>query len=108
MINAFSRLGVVFAIASALGLGACDGPNETAGQAQDRASALANNSTQVGEGMNEVRGRALDRSLQAAQEVQEAKADALEKQGDQMRVNADIAADRLDAQAKKVRNGEGK
>lgn len=89
-----------------LALSACDGPNEVAGREQDRAAALANNSSQVGEGANEARGEALDRSQDAAAAVREAKADALERQGDQMRTDADIAADKLDQQAKRVRDGQ--
>ena len=88
-----------------LSVGACDGPNETAGRDRDRAAAAVNGVEPAGKGANEVAGERLDRAERAAEKVRDAQADALERQADQIRTDADLSADRLEDQAKKTREG---
>jgi hypothetical protein len=89
-----------------LALGACQGPNERAGREKDQADALANGQNVSGEGPNQRLGEAQDRVEAADRKVRDADASALESRGDQLRGNADIEADKLDKQARAVRDGK--
>lgn len=99
---------------SALGLallllaGGCDGPNEQAGRAEDRAAALAAGDNSTTEGPSERAGEVQDRVERAERNAKDAAADALEVRGDQLRSSADIEADKLDAQAQAVREGSAR
>lgn len=84
--------------------GGCDGPNEQAGRAEDRAAAIAAGDNSTTEGPNELAGEARDRVEKAERKAKEAAAEALEARGDQLRSSADIEADKLDAQAQAVRD----
>jgi hypothetical protein len=84
----------------------CDGPKEKLGQEQDGNAAAASGQTLTGGGPNERLGEAQDRADKAAAKARDAAADTLERQGDQLRANADLAADRLDEKAKLVREGK--
>lgn len=101
-----AAFGVLLALMCVTGLAACDGPNEKAGRDADRAEAQAAGHNVTGEGPNERIGEAQDRVVRADARASDAAADALEKQGDQMRTQADLAADRLDEQARSLREAE--
>lgn len=85
-------------------VGACDGPKEQAGRERDRREAAAAGQNITGQGSNERLGEAQDRVDRADREARDAAAAALESRGDQLRRQADIEADKLDAQARAVRN----
>jgi hypothetical protein len=87
-------------------LGACDGPNEQAGRERDRADAIAAGQNVTDEGPNERLGEAQDRLETADRKAKDSAADALESRGEQLRKQADIEADKLDAQARVVRDGQ--
>jgi len=99
-----SKMGVALGCLAALG--ACDGPNEKAGRDADRAAAAAAGQNQTHEGPNERLGEARDRVERADTKATDAAADALERQGDAMRTKADLEADRLDEQARRLREAE--
>ena len=80
----------------------CKGPGQTAGEAQVKAAATANNQEYSGEGPNERIGKAVDRANDAAQDARDASAAALKKQGEAIRREADVRADRLKEQARAV------
>lgn len=84
-------------------LAACDGPNEKAGRDADRSAAAAAGLNQSGEGPQERLGEAQDRVERADARANDARADALERQGEKLRSEADLAADRLDEQARALR-----
>lgn len=97
-----ARRGIpIIILACAFGLGACDGPHERAGREADKAVMTGQNETR--EGPNERRGEALDRVERADARATDAAADALEKRGDQIRIQADLDADILDTQARTMR-----
>jgi len=75
----------------------CDGPNEKAGEAQDRAAANAAGIKYKGNGPAERIGEAEDRANRAARED-------LEAQRDRIKTEADAEADRLEEQAKEIRH----
>jgi len=77
-------------------LAGCDGPNEKAGEAQDRAAANASGVEYKGDGPAERIGEAQDRANKAARED-------LEAQRDRITTEADMQADRLKQQAKEIR-----
>jgi hypothetical protein len=97
---------VSLAIACLCGLSACEGPNESAGREQDRAIAANSSTPMDGTGPNQRLGEAQDRADRADAKARDAKADALESEADRLRTQGDIAADRLDAQAKTARTGK--
>ena len=74
----------------------CDGPNEKAGEAQDRAAANAAGIEYKGNGLAERIGEAEDRANRAARED-------LEAQRDRIKTEADAQADRLEEQARDIR-----
>lgn len=94
---------IVLTLACLASLSACDGPNEKAGRDADRAAAASAGQNMTDEGPRERLGEARDRVEKADARASDAAADALEKQGDQMRTQADIDADRLDEQARGLR-----
>mgnify|MGYP004507857595 CR=1 FL=1 len=77
-------------------LAGCDGPNEKAGEAQDRAAANAAGIEYKGSGPAERIGEAQDRANKAARENLEAKRDRITTE-------ADTQADRLEWQAREIR-----
>ena len=93
----------ILAIAPALLLGACQGPEAQAGAEKDKAAAVAAGQSYDGDGPNERIGDARDRAADAAEDAHEAEADAIEKERDSIRSAADIEAERLEQQAKAVR-----
>jgi len=80
-----------------LALAACDGPKETAGEAQDRAAANAAGAEYKGNGPAERVGEAQDRADKAAR----ADVEARQKE---IRTQADTQADRLEEQARELRD----
>jgi hypothetical protein len=91
-----------------LGLGAlmgCEGPKESAGREQDRAIAANTGEALSGAGPNQRIGEAQDQADRAEAKARDAQADALESEAKRLRTQADIAADRLEAQARTVRAG---
>lgn len=74
----------------------CDGPNEKAGEAQDRAAANAAGVEYRGNGPAERVGEAQDRANRAARKD-------LEAQRDRINTEADTQADQLEQQAKEIR-----
>ncbi len=93
-------------ILASLALGACQGPNERAGREKDQAEALANGQNVSGDGPNQRQGQAQDQVEAADRRTRNADAAALESRGDQIRGNADSEADKLDKQARAVRDGK--
>ncbi|RYE75490.1 MAG: hypothetical protein EOO80_15035 [Oxalobacteraceae bacterium] len=77
-------------------LAGCDGPNEKAGEAQDRAAANVAGVEYKGNGPAERVGEAQDRANKAARED-------IEAQRDRITTEADTQADLLEQQAKKIR-----
>lgn len=90
-------------LASALLLGACQGPEAQAGTEKDKAAAVAAGRSYDGDGPNERIGAARDRAADAAEDAREAEAEAVEKERDRIRSAADIEAERLEQEAKAVR-----
>jgi hypothetical protein len=86
-----------------ISLGASQGANEKAGREKDQAEALANGQNVSGEGPNQRLGEAQDRVDAADRKAREASASALERRGDQLRGQADVEADRLDKEARAIR-----
>ena len=80
-----------------LALAACDGPKEKAGEARDRAAANVAGVEYRGDGPAERIGAAQDRADKAARQ-------AVEARQDEIKTEADTAADRLEAQAKQLRD----
>lgn len=78
-------------------LAGCDGPNEKAGEAQDRAAANAAGIEYKGNGPAERIGEAQDRANRAARKD-------LEAQRDRITTEADTEADRLEQQAREIRS----
>lgn len=96
----------ILLLAALADLAACEGPKEKLGREQDRNAAMASGQETTGEGPNERLGEAQDRADKADAKARDAAAGTLERQGDQLRANADLAADRLDEKAKLVREGK--
>ncbi|MFZ5706422.1 MAG: hypothetical protein ACOY5R_14325 [Pseudomonadota bacterium] len=96
--------GAILTLACLASLTACDGPNEKAGRDADRAEAAAMGENVTGEGPRERLGEAQDRVEKADARASDAAAEALEKQGDQLRTQADFEADQLDEQARGLRD----
>ena len=88
---------------SGLMLSACEGPNEEAGKARDKATAAARGSSYRGEGPAERIGKAQDRAVEAASDARDAEAKSLRRQADAVKAGADVEADRLEQQARSVR-----
>ena len=91
-------------IALLTALSACSGPNQKAGREQDRVDATAAGVNLTGEGPNERLGEAQDRVEAADRKAKEATARALQARGEQLRKSADVEADKLDTQAKAIRD----
>ena len=98
-----NRTAVVAAATLALGLGACDGPKEKAGAAQDQTAANAAGVAYKGNGPAEQAGEAADRADRANAKARDAQSDALKDQGRAIRSQADAEADTLEAQARAIR-----
>src|SRR5687768_363762 len=90
---------------ASLGLVACEGPHEQAGQKQDEAAANAAGVDYGGSGPAERRGKVQDRAEDAAREAREASAEALEAKAQNYRRQADVEAEKLEAEARDVRTG---
>lgn len=102
--NPIRRL--ILVAAALAGLASCDGPNEKAGRKADQAAAAQSGSNYTGEGVNERLGEAKDKVERANAEAADAAADALERRADEIRTQADLAAERLEEQAKAVRKDQ--
>ncbi len=96
------------AFVSILAFVGCEGPKESAGREQDRVIAANSAVPLSGAGPNQRLGEAQDRTDRADAKARDARAEALESEANRLRTQADIAADRLDLQAKAVRSGEAK
>lgn len=99
-----NRTSIVAAAALTLGLAACDGPKQKAGEAQDKAAANAAGIAYNGNGPAKQAGKAADHIDQAATKARDQQADALKGQGHAIRSQADVDADKLEEQAKAIRN----
>ncbi|TZG25755.1 hypothetical protein [Sphingomonas montanisoli] len=97
------RCGLFLPVICLLALAACDGAHEKAGREADQAAAAAMGQNQTGEGPRERLGEAQDRVDRANARANDAAADALKRQGDKLREQADLDADRLAEQAKALR-----
>lgn len=93
----------ILALAPALLIGACQGPEAQAGAEKDKAAAVAAGRSYEGDGPNERIGAARDRAADAVEDAREAEAEAIEKERDSIRSAADIEAERLEQEAKAVR-----
>jgi len=91
------RHALIAGAVAALVLAACDGPRETAGEAQDRAAANAAGTEYKADGPAERVGEAQDRADKAAR----ADVEARQKE---IRTQADTKADRLEEQARELRD----
>ena len=94
-----------FTILSAclIGLAACDGPREDAGEKADNASGVVGSEDTLRSGREETVGEARDDAATSANEAREARADALEDAAEQAREEADQKAEVLEQQAEKAR-----
>jgi hypothetical protein len=102
-----ARAGLI-ALAALYSLAGCEGPKESTGREKDRLIAANTAQPAVGRGPNQLLGEAQDRADRADKKVRDTRADALESEADRVRTQADIAADRLEAQATDVRAGKAK
>lgn len=93
----------VLIAAALLGLSACDGPREDAGEVADNAAGVVSSEDAVQSGPNETLGEARDDAAESANEAREARADALEDAADESRATADQKADALEKQAEQAR-----
>ena len=91
------------AMAEAAILAGCDGPNQKAGAAQDKAAATAQGRPYSGEGPNERVGQAQDLSDTAARKARSVEADALRAEADAIRRQADVRAASFDEQSRALR-----
>jgi hypothetical protein len=82
----------------------CSGPHQTAGQEQDKAAAAAQGQPYSGDGPNERIGKAVDRADRATEQARKTAADALTTQGEAVRRQADVSADRLEERALAIRD----
>jgi hypothetical protein len=92
-------------LAGLMGLAACEGPHQQAGEKQDEAAANAAGIDYSGSGPAERAGKARDRAEAAAREERAAAADALEAQAKNYQRQADVEADKLRTQARDLRSG---
>lgn len=99
------RSGIVILLAM---IGACRGPNETAGKEQDKATAAALGQRYSGSGPNQRIGEARDRAVSARKEADEAAAKALSAKGDEIKRQADVEAASLDEQSRAIRDAADK
>lgn len=93
----------VAATAALLGLAACDGPREQAGEKIDNATGAVDGEDSIRSGPAETSGEAQDEALESANEAREAQADALEDAADVTRADAEREADRLEDAAERTR-----
>lgn len=91
--------------ASVFALGACDGPQEDAGEVADNAAGVVSSEDSLESGPNETLGEVRDEAAESANEAREARADALEDRAEQAREEADARADALDERAQQTREG---
>ena len=89
-------------------IAACNGPNETAGKEQDKATAAALWTPYIGSGPNQRVGEAKDRAVAARNDAKEAAANALRAQGDNIKRQADADAAGLDEQSRAIREAANK
>ena len=94
----------MIALAGLALVAACDGPRENAGEKADVASGAVNSEDTLRQGPAERLGEKQDLVERRAQEAREAKARSLEAAADEKRAAADQEADRLEEEAKSVRN----
>lgn len=90
-------------LAGLIGLAACEGPHEQAGEKQDEAAANAAGVAYEGSGPAERMGEVRDRAEAADREAREAAVDALEATARNYQRQADVEAERLEEQARTVR-----
>jgi hypothetical protein len=90
-------------LAGLMGLVACEGPHQQAGERQDQAAANAAGVDYSGSGPAERAGKAQDRAEAAARAERDAAADALEAQARNYQRQADVEAQKLREQARNVR-----
>lgn len=89
--------------AALLGLAACDGLQEQAGEKIDNATGAVDGEDSIRSGPAETSGEARDEALESANEAREARADALEDAADAKRAEAEREADRLEDAAERAR-----
>jgi hypothetical protein len=89
-------------------LAACNGPNQTAGKEQDKATAAALGEPYTGSGPNERIGAAQDRAVTARRNAKDAAAEALSAKGNDIKRQADVEAATLDEQSRAVRDAADK
>jgi hypothetical protein len=89
-----------------LGLAACDGPREQAGEKADNASGAVGSEDTLRSGPAETMGERQDEAAESANEAREARADALDRQADAASDEAERQAEELRQQADRVRNGQ--
>ena len=93
-------------LASLIGLAACQGPQEQAGAKQDEAAANAAGVDYSGSGPAARRGKVQDRAEAAARVAREAVADSLDAKAENYRRQADVEAEKLEAEARDVRTAK--
>ena len=84
-------------------LSGCDGPNEKAGEEQDRAAAAVAGQPYQEGGPNERLGEARDRVVDAQADEARAQARIAKRQRDEIETSADVAADALENRASVIR-----
>ncbi len=94
----------MIALIGLLGLAACDGPRENAGENADFAAGAVGSNDTLRQGPAEKLGEAQDTAEKRAEQAKEAEAKSLEAQADEQRKAADQQADALEDQADRVRN----
>lgn len=86
-----------------IGLAACDGPREDAGEVADNAAGVVPSEDSLQSGPNETLGEARDAAAESAADANEARADALEDEAEEARREADQRAETLEEQAERAR-----
>src|SRR4028119_925651 len=94
----------IIALIGLLGLAACDGRREDAGENAAFAAGEVGSNDTLRQGPAEKLGEAQDVAEQRADEAQEAQAKSLEAKADERRKAAEQQADALEDQADRVRN----
>jgi hypothetical protein len=84
-------------------LGACDGPQEQAGEEADAASGAVGNEDTLRSGPAETLGERADEAQESAEEATDARADALDARADAERAAAERTAEELEQRADEVR-----
>ena len=86
-----------------IGLAACDGPREQAGEIADNASGAVDGEDSMRSGPAETMGERQDEAAEAANEARDAAADALEQKAEAAEAKAGEQAEQLRQQADEVR-----